>query len=962
MIKKASLNRHVSRLLLATLLVSFFLTPIPTTAAAPGVYTVFTISSLDGSPSGSDLLGEFFITENIGGCMVEELTFEQSGDSTLSTATAFELHYFDPGTGTSSLIDDKPVVLGNTINFSGLGYAIPDGDTPRLQLRGNTVETRNVYSITLTDMTATTAGGGAADSFGPPMDLGSQLFPETTPNVTVEIDDYERTVHEPFLEMLRINLSTDKNVSVTGMTFEEAASETGWEPSEFQLNVDDDLFPAVRDGNRFSFSGLTLNLNHADYPELVRLSANTMEAYDKYRLSLVEIATAAPVNFDPALPLTQEHTNDFPSRAFSAFSPGFDAAVIRASDSLLLDFTVTTEGPAVDFNNLTMFMPDVFVGAELYDVSSGELLNTASDMGTFSGAFMFGRSVGVSETESARLRVVVDASAVDFGSYELNLLNVASQDVGAGTLSWSSSMDDFRSDFDITLVSGETSVTTALISDFDTEMTKSSSTILVDFTITTVGPDVAMTGLTLFATPAIGGLMLQDMSTGTILSVVSDSGTTFADFGVPLTADGPARLGLVADTSGLDAGTYNINILNASGVKQDGSGDAWLSTLSDFRLDVAVQLNDEPGSDETPADDAAPQLRTHLSSSSPSGSQVGDAEGELMIVNFTSDEFVTVDQMQFTLLPDAPVSDLRLVNATTGALYGTGGSASGAVFFNSIAVPVDGTATVALLADTTAVSGTLRAVLGSIRTIETATVTGIPLSGNTLTFPTDETADGVDDTLPPTEDETPAPAASDQEVYDGVMSRERSRQRNADTGLLGRVSGHILLQVEEHGEAWYVDPIDNSRHYLQNGASAYGALRDLGLGISNADLKLIPIGLESRFQVTDTDGDGLADQLEDGLGTDRNNPDTDGDGYNDGDELMNGYNPLGSGRWSFSATLVDRLRGRILLQVEEHGEAWYVNPADGRRYYMKDGDFAYEIMRFLGLGITNNDLATVPLN
>ena len=46
----------------------------------------------------------------------------------------------------------------------------------------------------------------------------------------------------------------------------------------------------------------------------------------------------------------------------------------------------------------------------------------------------------------------------------------------------------------------------------------------------------------------------------------------------------------------------------------------------------------------------------------------------------------------------------------------------------------------------------------------------------------------------------------------------------------------------------------------------------------------------------DTDGDGLVDLIEtDFFGTDPNNPDTDGDGYNDGDEVENGYNPLGEG-------------------------------------------------------------------
>ena len=48
-----------------------------------------------------------------------------------------------------------------------------------------------------------------------------------------------------------------------------------------------------------------------------------------------------------------------------------------------------------------------------------------------------------------------------------------------------------------------------------------------------------------------------------------------------------------------------------------------------------------------------------------------------------------------------------------------------------------------------------------------------------------------------------------------------------------------------------------------------------------------------------------------------------------------------------------------MLQVQQNGEAWYVNPKDGKRYYMKDGEVAYHIMRYLSLGITNKDLDTI---
>jgi hypothetical protein len=192
-----------------------------------------------------------------------------------------------------------------------------------------------------------------------------------------------------------------------------------------------------------------------------------------------------------------------------------------------------------------------------------------------------------------------------------------------------------------------------------------------------------------------------------------------------------------------------------------------------------------------------------------------------------------------------------------------------------------------------------------------------------------------------------------------VIERERSLTNTINQKLTTRLKGSILLQVEEKGEAWYVHPLTGLRHYLADGPSAYTLMRDTGLGITNKDLSQIPIGIEERAEKIDSDQDGLDDQLEDGIGTDKNNPDTDGDGFNDGDEITSNHDPLGSGQLTINQSLITRLTGRILLQVESHGEAWYLH--QGKRYYMKNGNLAYQIMRFLSLGITNEDLRSIAI-
>ncbi|MBD3248140.1 hypothetical protein GF382_02520 [Candidatus Falkowbacteria bacterium] len=127
-------------------------------------------------------------------------------------------------------------------------------------------------------------------------------------------------------------------------------------------------------------------------------------------------------------------------------------------------------------------------------------------------------------------------------------------------------------------------------------------------------------------------------------------------------------------------------------------------------------------------------------------------------------------------------------------------------------------------------------------------------------------------------------------------------------GLAEDLSGRILLDVESNGEAWYIYPKDNKRYYLGRPADAFAIMRQLGLGISEADFQKIP---------------------------------------------QAGMNSQGD------AVLTRRLSGSIVLQVEKNGEAWYINPVDLKKYYLGRPADAFRIMRELGLGISRVNLATI---
>lgn len=177
----------------------------------------------------------------------------------------------------------------------------------------------------------------------------------------------------------------------------------------------------------------------------------------------------------------------------------------------------------------------------------------------------------------------------------------------------------------------------------------------------------------------------------------------------------------------------------------------------------------------------------------------------------------------------------------------------------------------------------------------------------------------------------------------------------ATENLTQKLSGQILLQVESNGEAWYVNPADYKRYYLARPSDAFDLMCALSVGITDEDLAKIPIGV-IEYDDQDDDNDDLANRLEQALGTDPQKADTDEDGYNDFLEIISGYSPVGVGALPINIFFSQKQAGKILLQSENHGETWYVNPLDNKRYYLGRPADAFKIMKQFGLGITNNNI------
>ncbi len=129
-------------------------------------------------------------------------------------------------------------------------------------------------------------------------------------------------------------------------------------------------------------------------------------------------------------------------------------------------------------------------------------------------------------------------------------------------------------------------------------------------------------------------------------------------------------------------------------------------------------------------------------------------------------------------------------------------------------------------------------------------------------------------------------------------------------------------------------------------ANIYNLILTLGTGIARKDLDRIAIAEANLNNGLDADQDGLSDEVEIAVGTDKDKVDTDGDTYTDRDELLRNFNPLkASASMPIDVNYSNQQKGRIVIAVEGNKDAWYVNPSDGKRYFLGQPGDAYKAMR-----------------
>lgn len=119
------------------------------------------------------------------------------------------------------------------------------------------------------------------------------------------------------------------------------------------------------------------------------------------------------------------------------------------------------------------------------------------------------------------------------------------------------------------------------------------------------------------------------------------------------------------------------------------------------------------------------------------------------------------------------------------------------------------------------------------------------------------------------------------------------------------LKGQILLQSERGGSAWYTDPVTKRRYTLGTKKRALKVLRSRAVGVGSTVMKKIPRAKDN---------------------------------------------------WDANETVFRTYKGRVILDINNRGVAWYVDPVTRKRYKMKNPKQTAKVIRAVGQPVKNTKL------
>ena len=173
-----------------------------------------------------------------------------------------------------------------------------------------------------------------------------------------------------------------------------------------------------------------------------------------------------------------------------------------------------------------------------------------------------------------------------------------------------------------------------------------------------------------------------------------------------------------------------------------------------------------------------------------------------------------------------------------------------------------------------------------------------------------------------------------------------------------RLSGRFLVRMENSSNFFYIDPQLKEVISLEGADYAYSFFKKHAKKLLPNELKKIPIGFVGGVAI-DSDNDGLSDSIEKEIGTNVYKFDTDYDGISDKEEVINHSDPKAAGKIRADETLVGSAIGNFLVKEGSDEAMWYLNPSDGRRYFVNNPSHINDIVNDLGVLITEKEFKEI---
>ncbi|MFH0854450.1 MAG: hypothetical protein V1891_03080 [bacterium] len=145
--------------------------------------------------------------------------------------------------------------------------------------------------------------------------------------------------------------------------------------------------------------------------------------------------------------------------------------------------------------------------------------------------------------------------------------------------------------------------------------------------------------------------------------------------------------------------------------------------------------------------------------------------------------------------------------------------------------------------------------------------------------------------------------------------------RDASSSKLNnKYKGYVMIRAENKGQLYYISPVSKKAYHIVIPNHTRQLILGAGVGITNENIAKIQVGSACPATIPNCDFPSKYDQ-----------------------------------------NFANKYKGYIFLQTEEKGEAWYVNPKDGKRYYLGAPENGYNILASTAIGISEKDFAELEL-